>query len=203
MAEAEAPWQVHLTSIKPWPSCRHTHPIIDCALEIHELLGDQQPASIQVKTYQAALDVCDNPRPETVYQAKFSLYHTTAIAALDGAVGLDSFDDDARARSADLCAATAVEVADPYQSSYPVSWGAEVSIQTTQGQTFKVSRKDCKGDPEAKLDDDEMRVKAMGLLAYSGLDDNAASAVCDAILSLPSSPTKPELFQNFLEHATG
>ena len=32
--KADSPWQVHRTSIKPWPSCRHTHPAIDAALEL-------------------------------------------------------------------------------------------------------------------------------------------------------------------------
>lgn len=33
------PWQLHLTSIKPWPSCRHTHPAIDCALTLYQRVG--------------------------------------------------------------------------------------------------------------------------------------------------------------------
>ena len=186
MAEPDAPWQIHLTSIKPWPSCRHTHPIIDCALELHELMSGEQPQSIDIKTYQAALDVCDNPQPQSVYEAKFSLYHCAAIAALDGVVGLDSFDEEARNRSAELRANTRVEVVDPYRSSYPVSWGAEVAITTRSVQAFKVSRKDCKGDPELMLDADEMRAKAVGLFEYAGLETDEASRLCDEILAMAS-----------------
>ena len=201
MADPEAPWQIHLTSIKPWPSCRHTHPIIDCALELHDMMDGQTPEKIDVKTYQAALDVCDNPQPQSVYEAKFSLYHCASIAALDGAVGLDSFDDTARDRTAGLRASTSIEVVDPYRSSYPVSWGAEVAITTETGQVFKVSRKDCKGDPELVLDNDEMRTKAMGLLAYSGLNETTANAVCDSVLSLPDQSGSPDIFANFINHA--
>jgi 2-methylcitrate dehydratase PrpD len=32
IADADADWQLRQTSIKPWPSCRHTHPAIDAAL---------------------------------------------------------------------------------------------------------------------------------------------------------------------------
>ena len=35
LAAPEAPWQLRLTSIKPWPSCRHTHPAIEAALALH------------------------------------------------------------------------------------------------------------------------------------------------------------------------
>ena len=32
LRDPDEPWQVHQTSIKPWPSCRHTHPVIDAAI---------------------------------------------------------------------------------------------------------------------------------------------------------------------------
>lgn len=195
----DAAWQLPLTSIKPWPSCRHTHPIIDCALEIHHLLDGKQVEKIDIKTYQAAVDVCDCPEPETEYQAKFSLYHTAAIAILDGVVGLDSFSATAIERSADLRRDTIVTVAEPYASSYPVSWGGEVTAVTSTGESYKVSRKDCKGDPELALENDEMRSKAMGLLQYGGLDESRANQVCDQVLAMPAEQSPAPVFSNFIK----
>ena len=200
LSDPQSKWQLSLTSIKPWPSCRHTHPIIDCALEIYPLLGGKRVREVSIKTYQAALDVCDYPAPETEYQAKFSLYHCAAIALLDGAVGLDSFDADARSRSADLRRATEIQIVDPYQSNYPASWGAEVTAISESGESFKVSRRDCKGDPELALDADEMRQKAIGLLQYGGLDEARASQLCDDILSLPTKRESPQIFTHFMHH---
>ena len=193
-------WQLSLTSIKPWPSCRHTHPIIDCALEIHHLLHDKTVKNVSIRTYQAALDVCDYPEPETEYQAKFSLYHCVSVALSDGKVGLDSFDAATRDRCADIRRSTSVEVSDPFRADYPVSWGAEVTVTTDSGQAFKVSRKDCKGDPELALDPTEMRDKAMGLLQYGGLDEAKANRVCDQILNLPENSNDPTIFSDFLKH---
>ncbi len=201
LENADAPWQLRLTSIKPWPSCRHTHPIIDCALEIHEMLEGQAVSRVDIKTYQAALDVCDNPEPASEYQAKFSLYHTAAIALLDGAVGLDSFTPAARQRTEALRGSTEVVSAPPYSTSYPVSWGAEVTALTSTGERYKVSRKDCKGDPELALDNTEMRTKAIGLLQFGGLDDNAANQVCDSVLSMPVADDPGQLFSEFIAHA--
>jgi len=164
------------------------------------MLDGEGVEQIEIKTYQAALDVCDNPLPESEYQAKFSLYHTAAIALLDGAVGLESFTPAARQRSEDLRRATKVTVADPYASSYPVAWGAEVTVVGASGARFKVSRKDCKGDPELALDNVEMRSKALGLLKYGGLDDNAANQVCNAVLAMPKSTEQTPLFSNFISH---
>jgi 2-methylcitrate dehydratase PrpD len=200
LEDADADWQLRLTSIKPWPSCRHTHPIIDCALEIHDLLEGADVARIEIKTYQAALDVCDNPEPESEYQAKFSLYHTAAIALLDGTVGLQSFTPAARQRTVQLRRSTRVTVAAPYASNYPLAWGAEVSVVTTTGTRFKVARKDCKGDPELALDNAEMRSKAQALLLYGGLDDSAAGQVCDAVLTMPASTEPASLFSAFITH---
>lgn len=201
--DPDAIWQLRLTSIKPWPSCRHTHPIIDCALELHHLLDGKQVQKINVKTYQAALDVCDYPEPETEYQAKFSLYHTAAIAVLDGVVGLNSFDAGARARSKSLRRQTSVLVADPYAASYPLSWGAEVTAVTELGESFKISRKDCKGDPELALDNDEMRDKAMGLLQYGGLNKDQASQLCDSVLAMPDNMSPINIFPDFIKHVIG
>ena len=200
LKQPDAKWQLSLTSIKPWPSCRHTHPVIDCALEIHAMLEGRKVREIGIKTYQAALDVCDCPEPETEYQAKFSLYHTAAIALLDGRVDLDSFDTDARARSAGLRRATRIEIVDPYKTNYPVSWGAEVTATSDSGARFKVSRKDCKGDPELALDRDEMRVKALGLLQYGDLDSDRAIRLCDEILSMPGVHGAPQFFTHFMHH---
>lgn len=198
LADPDAAWQLHLTSIKPWPSCRHTHPIIDCAIELHGRLAGQTAESIAVKTYQAALDVCDNPQPASVYQARFSLYHCAAIAVLDGAVGLESFDDAARERTAGLRQSTSIDIADPYESAYPESWGAEVTVIAASGQAFEAARTDCKGDPELALNRNEMRAKAMGLLQYGGLAESDANAICDSVLSLPDTSETPKLFSEFI-----
>jgi len=196
----DAAWQLCLTSIKPWPSCRHTHPIIDCAIEIHQMLDEQTVTQVDIKTYQAALDVCDNPEPESEYQAKFSLYHTAAIALLDGAVGLDSFTPEARQRTEVLRSNTGVTVAPPYSTSYPVSWGAEVSALTSSGERYRVSRKDCKGDPELSLENTEMHAKALGLLRFGGLDNSVANRVCDSVLSMPTNISPCPLFSDFIGH---
>lgn len=200
LRQPDEKWQLALTSIKPWPSCRHTHPIIDCALEIHQLLDGKQASEIAIKTYQAALDVCDCRHPETEYQAKFSLYHTAAIALTDGQVGMNSFDAGARRRSEKLRRAIRVSCVEPYASNYPVSWGAEVTVIAESGASIKVSRKDCKGDPELALDGDAMRAKAMGLLQYGGLEQTVANQVCDAVLDLPNTSQTPSLFSQLLMH---
>ena len=200
LKDPDDPWQLPLTSIKPWPSCRHTHPLIDCALELHGQLNGEQIINVEIETYQAALDVCDRPEPENEYQAKFSLYHCAAIALLDGVVKLDSFTEDARNKTRDLRSLTKVNVVAPYASNYPKSWGSAVKVETTAGKIIETSRKDCKGDPELPLSNDEMISKANSLMAYAGLDEVDAKIICDDILSMPSRQTTLHLFNSFIAH---
>jgi len=199
LATPDDAWQLPLTSIKPWPCCRHTHPAIDCALELSARLDGCEIESVEVDTYQAALDVCDRPEPENEYQAKFSLYHCIAIALQDGQVKLDSFTEKARSQTADLRRATRLRVVDPFASRYPLSWGSGVRVTTSSGDILTVERKDCKGDPELALDESEVRVKAMDLMRFGGLSEPEAAARCDLVLSLPGSNKTPELFSEFID----
>ncbi|MFV2031123.1 MAG: MmgE/PrpD family protein [Gammaproteobacteria bacterium] len=199
LANPDDRWQLPLTSIKPWPACRHTHPAIDCALELHGRLNGAEIARVDIDTYQAALDICDRPEPENEYQAKFSLYHCVAIALQDGAVKLDSFTEQARDRTRELRNTTSLQVTDPFASNYPVSWGSRVRVTTGDGEILSVERKDCRGDPELALNDSEMRIKASNLMQYGGLSEAASQALCEQVLSLPTSTAPPALFSAFLD----
>ena len=171
----DAPWQVHATSIKPWPSCRHTHPAIDAALEVSAKVGAESVVDVQASTYRAAVDVCDRPLPESPYEAKFSLQHCVAAALADGAVGFESFEADARARLAPLRSKVRVGAGEPYVSDYPASWGGEVTAVLGDGSRVSAARRQCKGDPEAALDRGEMAGKARALLRFGGVADPEAT----------------------------
>jgi len=67
LADPASEWQLVGTSIKPWPSCRHTHPAIDAALEVHARLAGRAIRDVQALVYQAAIDVCDRPNPQSEY----------------------------------------------------------------------------------------------------------------------------------------
>jgi 2-methylcitrate dehydratase PrpD len=184
LADSSAPWQLTLTSIKPWPSCRHTHPGIDAALELHELLAGRDIASIFVEAYQAALDVCDRPDPKSEYEAKFSLYHCVAAALADGDVKFESFTAQARAELAGLRGRTTIAATEPYVSDYPEAWGSKVTVTTADGDVLSSQRNDARGDPELALSDDEMVAKAHTLLAFAGYDGAQAQVIIEGVLGL-------------------
>jgi len=177
-------WQLHETSIKPWPSCRHTHPVIDAALEAHALLAGRGIEDVCVSTYQAAVDVCNRPAPDSEYEAKFSLHHCVAAALSDGEIGFESFDADARKRQTSLREKICIEVGEPFARNYPDTWGARLEIQTSQGEQIIVDRLNCKGDPEMALTADEMKAKAQRLLAFGGMDNEEAERLIETIVKM-------------------
>lgn len=162
-------WQLHETSIKPWPCCRHTHPAIDAALELSALIDPALIDSITVETYQAALDVCDRPGPDSVYEAKFSLQHCVAAALTLGRVDFEVFEQSVRAELAACGGRISLSAAEPYLSAYPKDWGAAVSVIMRDGKEVTACRNHCKGDPEDGLSVEEMREKARMLLEVGGI----------------------------------
>lgn len=191
LAAPDAPWQLRLTSIKPWPSCRHTHPTIDAGLSLAAQIGNRAIESIKVDTYQAALDVCDRVTPRSEYEAKFSLQHTAAAALTDGHVDFASFDPAARERLAATAARVEIAAAAPYAGRYPTAWGAGVTVRLDDGSELRASREHAYGDPENPLDESAMRAKAAMLLEYGGV--SAPAKFIDSVLALADDAALPDL----------
>lgn len=178
------PWELTRTSIKPWPCCRHTHPAIDAALELHRELDGAAIRRVKVGTYKAALDICDRAQPRDPYGAKFSLQHCVAIALSQGEVVQASFDAEARGRVAAERAKVELLVSPETEVAYPKAWGTEVSVETDDGRTLRAARREAKGDPENPVDADELSAKARTLLAEGGLGAAEADRLIATILGL-------------------
>ncbi|MGV8995976.1 MAG: MmgE/PrpD family protein [Parvibaculaceae bacterium] len=194
LADPDAAWQLTTTSIKPWPSCRHTHPAIDAAEELRVALGsrgEDDIESIEVDAYQAALDVCNRPVAKSEYEAKFSLQHTVAAALLLPLVDFSAFSEAGRARAAKLALRVHPVAAEPYRSAYPVSWGSKVTIRMKDGSVLVATRTNAKGDPEAPLSHDDMVAKAHMLLTHGGVKNPAR--LIDGILGLAQNGALPDL----------
>lgn len=194
LRDPDAAWQLVLTSIKPWPSCRHTHPTIDAAIELRaRLLADGSDPdtieTVEVATYAAAIDVCDRAVTQSDYEAKFSLQHTAAAALLLPEVDFSAFGAAARQRCASLAARVRIVAADPWMSAYPKNWGGRVRVLLANGSAYTVERTDAKGDPEAPLSREEMVEKAGMLLRHGGIGNPAP--FIGAILNLADSQTLP------------
>lgn len=187
----EAPWELLQTSIKPWPSCRHTHPAIDAARELRHQVVAEAIEQVEVETYAAALDVCDRPLPQSDYEAKFSLQHCVAAALIQETVDFATFTETARAELAALRERVTLCLAEPYASAYPYAWGSAVTVITRGGERLTVRRTHAKGDPEIPLSPVELIAKARMLMNYGRVHE--ADRLIDAILALSDDSVLPPL----------
>lgn len=193
LAAPDDPWQLHLTSIKPWSSCRHTHPSVEVALKLHDEIGGNvdDVQHIEIQTYQAALNLCDRPQPDNVYGAKFSLQHCVATALLTGKVNLAGFDEAARAKAATLADKITVNLANKYETAYPERWGSSVTLKLSGDRSLVQATTDPKGDPDTQLSDSELHAKAEYLLEFSGFDQ--PEKLIDQINQMGNGGSTPDL----------
>ncbi|MDG4597401.1 MAG: MmgE/PrpD family protein [Candidatus Contendobacter sp.] len=189
--DPDSPWQLLLTSVKPWPSCRHTHPAIDAAQELRRRVGAGAIEQVEVETYPAALEVCDRPAPRSDYEAKFSLQHCVAVALSRETVDFATFAEPTRRELAGLRGQVTARVAEPYASAYPKAWGSAVTVTMRGGQRLTVRRTHAKGDPEAPLTPIELITKARMLMTHGGV--GKTDRLIDAILALSDDEALPEL----------
>ncbi len=166
------------TSLKPHASCRHTHAPVDAALELRAQLGDngvEAIESVQVDTYQAALDLCDRPDPQTPYEASFSLQYCVASAVLRGSVGLAEFmpPSVAQADVRRLLAAVECRVEPQVEAAYPEQWRSRVQLRLAGGTTLEAEVHAPRGDPENPLSAAEVEAKFRRLAEHADRDGEA------------------------------
>jgi 2-methylcitrate dehydratase PrpD len=191
LRDPDGPWGLGGSSIKPWPSSRHTHPAIDAALALAQQAKDRQIQCLEIETYQTALDLCGNGRPASPHQAKSSVQYCVAAALGDGRVDLASYTAAAYRRHIDLAAKAVLLAAEPYISAYPRAWGAKVTVGFEDGTRIVAARANVKGDPEAPLSEDELKDKARVLLRLGGVED--PEPLMDAILRMADNGAVPDL----------
>jgi 2-methylcitrate dehydratase PrpD len=185
-----AGWKLHETSLKPYASCRHTHPVIDAALELRERLADSgfpgPDDRVLIESYSVAVGLNDDPNPTSPYAAQFSLQFCVATALLNGAPGLAAFDpaaiDDPAVRA--LMRRTTVTEDPALSAVYPASWGGAVEI-TDGGRSYRAARSKALGDPELPLSDDALDQKVRELLRFGGMSAVAADRLLAASRALP------------------
>ncbi len=80
--------------MKPYPSCRHTHCGIECALDIRERLPENAVIeNVKVYIYKNAIDIAGQIKvPEVNDDAKFSVHYTLVTALSKGHFNLSDLD---------------------------------------------------------------------------------------------------------------
>lgn len=192
-------WKLSETSIKPYPSCRHTHPAIDAALEIRQKNEDskiptKEIESIDITTYETALRITDNPMPDSTFAAKFSIQYCVSLALEKGFPVLQHFEGNQldSQRASELISKITVRTGKEFEDAFPRHWGAQIIVKMAKSESVSVI-KSAKGDPENPLNKEELIKKFKGLMNYAGVENDRSSMISDWILHSDPEDLIPEL----------
>lgn len=177
--------------IKPWSSCRASHPSLDAAARLHARgvrLADAEQVRVHVtpRTAGGFVGAAWSPGRNPEVDAAFSLRFTTVVALAHGTVRpehlLSAADPGLRA------AAAAVEVVPSLSPEEYLT--AEVEVLLRGGETIRERVDAPLGDRHhTPLAQEEVEGKFLANAAFAGLPRRRARTALELALRLPDSPT--------------
>lgn len=183
-------WETVQVAVKPFPACHFTHAFADAALALRAEHG-LRPQDIEQVTCLIAdgvvSTVCEplaaKHRPQSAYDAAFSLPYIVAAALVRGRFGLTELEDEALGDGEilELARRTGYEC-DP-DSAFPEAYSGEVVIRTTDGRELRHREQVNRGAAERALSGEEVLEKFRQNAALSCSRDRA-ERIAEAILHL-------------------
>jgi 2-methylcitrate dehydratase PrpD len=169
------PWFFRDTQIKPWPTCRLSHPYIAAAREVRCAVPEGAAIErVVLAVNESAAKLCrplDERRvPRTLQDAKYSLPFVTAVALVHEEISLRTINDDILTDKTvlDIAARTDIEHRLPDGIGHPP---AEIAVHTDSGVFSSTP-----GPRDFALSEAEVRRKFEASIAMTGLAVDAAGA---------------------------
>jgi 2-methylcitrate dehydratase PrpD len=185
-------WEFDRLSIKPYPTCRLTHPPISAALDLRARLGRDAEKIERVELVMGpqahdvvGREVSEKRAPQTRVNAQFSVYWSVASALAYGEV-------------------TPRQLAEEIPPSPTLrEWIGKISgtpdpaaaARDIGGCTLRaygpfgmreVQQNNAVGHPDCPLSDDELLAKFKANLRYAKVSENQAAELADAIMDIDS-----------------
>lgn len=171
-------WKISENCYKLYACCGHTHTAIDTVLDLRTELGWQgdealaQVATLHIETYAPGYAIVKEMNPHTPYQAKFSLAYVTAVALLEGWVGLAQFtperfgvDGVVEPKLATLLPRIQITVADGLSALYPATWPTRLTLTLANGRILQGGSDYPRGNPENPVTTAGLEEKFRALVA--------------------------------------
>ncbi|MBR3586881.1 MAG: MmgE/PrpD family protein [Oscillospiraceae bacterium] len=181
-------WEILQLDNKPYPCCRSTHCAIDAALELRARgVMPEEVSHIEVDTYLVGNKQCGmsegSRKPKNPVDAKFSTPFTVACALLFGRVTLKEFlpETIVDARVQELLSRVSVRTDEQLTDDYPAHWGCRMTATLKDGRQETCFVKDASGSVNNPLSEEQLKAKAIALLAEAYGD--CASALAETLLS--------------------
>lgn len=160
-------WHAAQVDIKPWPSCRLSHPYVAVALAARENYAHHPAASVRVAVNASAGRLCrplaQRRRPRTLQDAKYSIPFMTAYALVHGEPTLSGFAHDVLRDGQVLDVADRIELED----GLPDNPGHPQAVLTLVSGSVVLHR--AVFDPlDLRLDEQRVQAKFVDCLRHAG-----------------------------------
>jgi 2-methylcitrate dehydratase PrpD len=146
--------------------------------------------SVEIRTYQTALEVAGTYQAGTPAEARFSIPYVVARALVHGSVRLNAFHEDALRDAEVRALMTRVRLApEPrFEALFPTQRCASAHIALADGRVLHHEQTTRKGDPDAPLTDEELSDKYFELTTPV-IGRAAAESVLKKLWSIDRSTT--------------
>lgn len=158
-------YEVLHTAVKPYPSCRYNHGVIDAVLDLvrEEGLGAEQVREMEVVLNQAGMELVGRPeevkrRPRNIVDGQFSVYFAAASALVEGRFTWDAYRRLGDPRVEELMDRIRVSV----DRAIP-ALGSRVRVVTRDGRTLVREVPLARGEPETFPSWEELEAKFRSL----------------------------------------
>ncbi len=105
-------WMIATNGHKPYACGVVQHPAIDAMMDLRQQLGGtaQGVDQVEVFVHPGVITITGAVRPTTGLHAKFSIYHSVAVALVDGAAGIAQYSNERAADPAVLALAERITI---------------------------------------------------------------------------------------------
>ncbi len=161
----ERTWFFRDTEVKPWPSCRLSHPYVAAALAVRAQIAQAPVRAITVAVNASAAKLCRpleaRLRPDTLQDGKYSIPFMVAFTLVRGKVDLETLDTKALGDAAVLALADKVKIVEslPDKPGHPP---AEITVETATATCNSPKTLDLQLPPAG------VREKFLSCLRYAG-----------------------------------
>lgn len=172
--------------LKPYASCRHTHPEIEAAMKIRKEPGFDccNIEEIQVRTYKGVIGKHDTHDIYGEASARMSIPFSLAVSLVTGKAGIDEFTEqyvnDGMVRQ--LTKKVRIYGDEELSKLVPEKRCAVVTVCMKNGVSYQAKVDYPKGEPENPLSSDELLCKFMSMTAHAGLENRRAKAIFERIM---------------------
>ena len=194
LTASDGTYKIEQIYVKPYASCRHSHPAIECVLKLAEerAIAFNDIDAIEIYTYKLAIPGHDRADVKSVGAAKMSTPFAVASAIINKNAGIDAFSKDmiTDKKIIELAKKVHIHEDEKMTAASPGIRAAETTISFTDGDKFTKRVDFPLGEPENPMSENKIINKFESLAIAAGLSEDKIKSIIKATLSVDEDLTR-------------